>query len=143
MKWVINGSGLEELVHTDGDSSPILPEQFAVSDGTTTTQYQLTKKFQTGALSYLQKVTKPVSTIKIWVETSVGSGVYAERTTNFTVNYLTGKVQFTSSAPTNGKKIGWSGMYDLPVRFANDSAQLAVDFAQSGTFPVEVIEVLE
>ncbi|MBS1706757.1 MAG: DUF2460 domain-containing protein [Armatimonadetes bacterium] len=109
MAWIINGSGAEELVHSDGDANPILPEVFGVSDGTTVTNYQLTKTCAFGSESFVRKITLPVDEISIWVETSVGSGVFTQRMTNYLVNYTDGTVVFTASAPTTGKKMRGPG----------------------------------
>lgn len=143
MTWTVDGSGYEVLNHSDGDASPCLPEVFSLGDGNTATVHQLTKGYSFGSLTYSRKITKPVSPIKIWVETSVGSGVYTERTTNMTINYLTGTVQFTSSAPASGLKIAWSGMFDIPVRFANGDGLFVMDTEVMGRAAISVVEVLE
>jgi uncharacterized protein (TIGR02217 family) len=141
MKWIVNGSNQEELVHSDGDGSPVLPEVFSLGTGSTDTQHQLTKTYAFGPLLFIRKITKPVSGAKVWVETAVGSGVFAERTTIVSLNLVTGIVTFPSSAPASGLKIAWSGLFDVAVRF--DSASFDFDFVNSGSMAATLKEVYE
>ena len=48
--------------------------------------------------------------------------------TNYTLNNTTGIVTF-AAAPTNGHSIDWSGEYDTPMAFDNNSLQLRPDVA--------------
>lgn len=91
--------------------------------------YQMFKRYSSGALSEDRKITKPISgTVSI-----SGGGTYS-------VNYTTGVVTRTAGAvPT-----GWSGQFDVPCRFETDQMRMSIEQYNAftwGQIPVWEIRV--
>jgi uncharacterized protein (TIGR02217 family) len=90
--------------------------------------YQLYKRYTSGANTADRKIIKPVRAISV-----AGGGTYS-------VNYTTGVVTRSSGAvPT-----GWTGSFDVPVRFGID--EMAVDVHRvsvggSFSWDVELVEL--
>jgi hypothetical protein len=61
-------------------------------------------------------------------------------TTAYTIDNTNGKITFTS-APANGVVVSWSGEYDTPVRFMQNSFQLKPDTA-SDVGGLQLVEIL-
>lgn len=78
----------------------------------TATTWQMAKRYTSGAQSFDRIINKPVSgTVAL-----TGGGSYS-------VDYTTGVVTKTSGAdPT-----GWSGEFDVPVRFDTDQLQMSIE----------------
>jgi uncharacterized protein (TIGR02217 family) len=79
--------------------------------------FQLTKTYSDAANNWIREITKPESgTIKIYV-----SGVLKTEATDYTINYLTGKVTFLATHfPAVSAVLEWSGRFYVPVRFVVD-----------------------
>lgn len=107
---------------------------FDEGDGVRTT-FQLYKVYNSGGFEERRKITRPRSPIRVYVD---GTRI----TTGFTVNYSTGVITF-SVAPALGEVIGWSGEFDVPVRF--DTDQLPVEYisATAADVSLTVVEVRE
>lgn len=110
---------------SDGDfNSPIgTPNQFGTGDGSTTV-FGLYKTYTSGGVNRTRRIVKPVSaTVSIYK-----NGVLQTLTTDYTIDYATGIVTFVS-APTNGHALTWTGRFDVPVRFATDFFDAAMNDA--------------
>jgi uncharacterized protein (TIGR02217 family) len=91
-------------------------EQIGVGDGTTT-QFQLVKRYTSGATTVTRNITKPVAgTVKVGVNFADTLGV------GWSVNTTTGIVTF-SVAPTLGQVVTWGGEYDTPAAFGVETDQ--------------------
>jgi len=78
--------------------------------------YQLYKRYTSGANTVDRKIVKPLTPITV-----AGGGTYA-------IDYTTGIVTRTAGAvPT-----GWSGSFDVPVRFDTDAMQVEAHRTSSG-----------
>lgn len=98
----------------------------------TSTTFQMVKRYTSGAVTRVRNIYAPVNgTVHIWngaVEVLAG----------FTVNYATGVVTF-SGAP--GYTPGWTGEFDVPVRFDTDEMVLESEDLISVWQAVPVIEL--
>lgn len=116
---------------SDGTESA---HNFDTGDGVTTI-FPIYKIYTYGAYTEARRIQKPISPIKVYV-----NDVLKVVTTDYTVNYATGKITFVS-APGNGLDVGWSGEFALPVRFAEDKVELIVE-ATSATITATLMEVV-
>lgn len=94
-------------------------EALGTGDGVTT-QFQLVKRYVSGAVTELRTITKPVSgTVQIYKNAVLqSSGV--------SVNTTTGVVTFTSP-PAIGQAITATYQFDVPVRFDTDKLSASLD----------------
>ena len=114
--------------------------QFGTGDNSET-DFQLTKTYS-DALSlndYTRIITKPVSgQVRVFldaVEQTLG--------VDFTVDLTTGIVTFTV-APGGGKVISWTGEFDTPARFDQDSMNInLVAFDANNWQGIEIVELPE
>ena len=107
---------------------------FAVGDGITTV-FQIYKVYTDTYGTENRKITRPVSPIRVYLAgVNQGSG--------FTVDYTTGKVTF-ATAPGSGVAIGWSGQFNVPVRFDTDHLPVEYLNPTSGNIAVTIVEVRE
>jgi uncharacterized protein (TIGR02217 family) len=83
--------------------------------------YQLVKVYTVGSSSLLRNILKPVSGSLIIYKNSI------DVTSNTTIDLTTGLVTWTSSFPTGGDVLTWSGQFDVPVRFDTDVLQQTID----------------
>lgn len=107
-----------------------------IGNGTTTT-FQLSKTYQSGAQSYTRTIAKPVvGTVKAAI-----NGVVQITPTNFTVNAATGVITF-QLPPSAGLVVTAGCEFDVPVRFDTDRISTSMATFQAGEIPaVPVIEV--
>lgn len=128
------------------DSPIATPHQFGTGNGTATAfQLKKTYTFATG-FSYEQTIVKPVAsvpgdsrgnTISIYK-----NGVLQTLTTDYTIDYQTGIVTFTS-APTNGHALTVTGEFDFPATFGSDwfNPQIG-DAITAASHSFEIVELL-
>ncbi|MSU92040.1 TIGR02217 family protein, partial [Rhodobacteraceae bacterium 2CG4] len=94
-------------------------------DGTTTA-FQLTKLYASGAQSWTRVITKPVTgTVRIAL-----GGV--EQPSGWTVDTTTGVVTF-AAAPGAGVAITAGFEFDVPVRFDTDALDVTLDLERLGS----------
>ncbi|MBL8186594.1 MAG: TIGR02217 family protein [Acidobacteria bacterium] len=116
---------MEFWASSDGSfASPIAtPNNFGTGNGSTTV-FGLYKTYSSGGVTRTRRIVKPVSgSVSIYK-----NGVLQTLTTDYTIDYTTGIVTFTS-APTNGHALTWTGMFHIPVRFATDYFNVATNDA--------------
>ncbi|MEM6310676.1 MAG: DUF2460 domain-containing protein [Pseudomonadota bacterium] len=105
-------------------------------DGTTT-QFQLTKTYVSGGVSYSRPITKPVDGT---VQIGLASAPLSEGS-DYTVDTATGLVSL-NVAPQAGQTITAGFEFDVPVRFDTDQIQTSVASFQAGQIPdVPIVEV--
>ena len=92
----------------------------------TTTQFQLTKRYSSGAQSWTRAITKPVAgTVTIALNgTPQASG--------WSVSTATGLVTFTT-APALGGAVTAGFEFDVPVRFDTDTLDVTIDLERLGS----------
>lgn len=86
-----------------------------------TTAFQLAKLYSSGATKWQRRITRPVSgTIAIY---RLRASVTTDITASATITYTTGQVTFSGGAylPGSGDVLSWSGSFDVPCRYAEDS----------------------
>ncbi len=94
-------------------------EVIGTGDGATT-EFQLTKSYESGGEYDVRDITKPVSgTVNIYV-----NGI--EQLSGWTMDYTTGIVTF-SSAPAAELIIAADAEFDVPVRFDTDQLSASLD----------------
>lgn len=107
---------------------------FATGDGVEN-DFQLTRTYTSGAVTYVRNISKPVSgTVRVWVNS-------VEQVSGWTVDTTTGIVTFITP-PTDTHTIEWLGEYDVPVRFDSDQLNLSVEIFNAGSIPsIPLIEI--
>ena len=118
-----------------GDVDPA-DQELGTGDGVTT-EFQLVKRYGSGAQFYDRPIEKPVDgAVRIAVD-----GSELALTTDFTVDAQTGVVTFVT-APANGAAITAGFEFDVPVRFDIDQVEISLSSFRAGEAPnVPVIEV--
>jgi uncharacterized protein (TIGR02217 family) len=103
-----------------------------VSGDGTTAQFQMVKTYTIGAVTQMRLIAKPVSaSVQVFDN---GSPVSP------TIDYTTGIVTF-GSAPSSGHILTWTGQFDVPVRFAADMIDWALDPGGMYVLSVPLIEI--
>lgn len=128
------------------DQAGSTPDDEDVEIGTgdgATTDFQLIKKYTSGAVTRTRNITKPVSgTVVVAVD-----GVAQTESTDFTVNTTTGVVTFDAgSIPTAGQSITAGYDFDVPVRFGQavdeDGLRARIDaFNAASIGAIELVEI--
>lgn len=113
-----------------------LDQRIAQGDGITT-QFQLIKRYVSGAETYIRPIRKPV---KNTVYVALGNDPKVENQ-EFTVDAETGIITF-ALAPDIGAEISAGFEFDVPARFDTDSLQTSVAAFRAGELPnIPIIEV--
>ena len=112
-------------------------DQFIAHGDGTTTVFQLTKTYGSGAQSYVRPITKPISgTVHVSLD-----GVDQQIGVEFVVEINTGQLTFMQ-APAVGVEIKSGYEFDVPVRFDTDIIQTSLATFEAGEAPdVPLIEV--
>ena len=100
-------------------------QAIGTGDGATTT-FQLTKRYSSGAQSWVRTVAKPVAGS---VRVALGG---AELMSGWSVNATTGIVTF-DSAPAAGAPVTAGFQFDVPVRFDTDQLDVTLDLERLGS----------
>jgi uncharacterized protein (TIGR02217 family) len=96
--------------------------------------FQLTKRYTSGAQTWMRTITKPVAgTVRV----ALGM---VEQMSGWTVDTTTGVVTFTT-APTGGVAVRAGFEFDVPVRFDSDTLDVTLDFERLGS--ITAIPLLE
>ena len=98
-----------------------------IGNGTGSTQaFQLTKRYTSGAQTWVRTITKPVAgTVRV----ALGM---VEQMSGWTVDTTTGLITFTT-APAGGVIVRAGFEFDVPVRFDSDTLDVTLDFERLGT----------
>ena len=99
------------------------------------TQFQLTKRYISGAQSWTRTITKPVAgTVSIALNgTPQASG--------WSVSTSTGLITFTT-APTAGVAVTAGFEFDVPVRFDTDALDVTLDLERLGSITsIPLVEI--
>lgn len=106
-----------------------------VGDGTTVA-FQVIKSYTQGSQTRERVISKLVTgTVKAGV-----NAVEKTITTDFTVNYNTGIITFTSP-PGNGLSVTAGFEFDVPVRFDIDQLSISIEHYQTGSLTVPLLEL--
>lgn len=117
------------------DISPF-DQRLGLGDGVQT-QFQLIKRYASGAQEYLRPIKKPVENM---VQVAVG-GDPKVLGMEYTVDYSTGIVTF-AYPPDIGADVSAGFEFDVPARFDTDAVQTSVAAFQAGEIPnIPIIEV--
>jgi uncharacterized protein (TIGR02217 family) len=111
----------------------------------TGTTWQMYRTYTSGSRVFYRKVTRPCASPvpAIW-RTSDGSPTVVSLVTPSSINYETGVVTITDH--TAGDTYSWVGEFDVPVRFADDSAEwalLGVDVMYESWPDIILVEIRE
>lgn len=103
-----------------------------------TTQFQLIKRYQSGAASYARIIKKPVAgSVRVAVD-----GAEKTEGADFTLDETTGLVTFIT-APGAGLAVTAGFLFDIPVRFDSDELRINLAAFKAGDIPsIPLIEVL-
>jgi uncharacterized protein (TIGR02217 family) len=97
------------------------------------TQFQLTKRYTSGAQSWSRTITKPVAGTVALNGTPLVSG--------WSVSTTTGVVNFTT-APATGIAITAGFEFDVPVRFDTDALDVTLDLERLGSITsIPLVEI--
>ena len=116
-------------------SQAISPTDQQIGTGTGSLQtFQLSKRYTSGAQTWVRTITKPVAgTIRV----ALGM---VEQMSGWTVDTTTGVITFTT-APAGGVAVRAGFEFDVPVRFDSDTLDVTLDFERLGS--ITAIPLLE
>lgn len=80
--------------------------------------WQMQRDYKIGARTYSHPIYKPVAGASIF---RTSGGITTDITGSSTIDYTKGQV--TISGHSSGDTYAWSGMFDMPMAFADDSAE--------------------
>lgn len=108
-------------------SQPVAPADQSIGTGNgSATQFQLTKRYTSGAQSWTRAITKPVAgTVTIALNGT-------PQVSGWSVSTTTGLVTFTT-APGAGVAITAGFEFDVPVRFDTDLLDITLDLERLGS----------
>lgn len=112
-------------------------DQFIAWGDGATTEFQLTRTYQSGDHSYVRPIQKPVAgSVRLGLQ-----GDLLVEAVHYSVDETTGIVSFFD-APADGADVTAGFEFDVPVRFDTDRIQTSVASFQAGDVPsVPVVEV--
>ena len=117
--WADYKSALPSQANTATD------QQIGTGTGSTQT-FQLTKRYTSGAQTWVRTITKPVAgTVRV----ALGM---VEQMSGWTVDTTTGLITFTA-APAGGVIVRAGFEFDVPVRFDSDTLDVTLDFERLGS----------
>jgi uncharacterized protein (TIGR02217 family) len=88
--------------------------------------FQLTKRYTSGAQTWMRTITKPVvGTVRVALD-------MAEQLSGWTLDATTGVISF-ATAPAGGVIVRAGFEFDVPVRFDTDSLDVTLDFERLGS----------
>ena len=117
--WADYKSALPSQANTATD------QQIGTGTGSTQT-FQLTKRYTSGAQTWVRTITKPVAgTVRV----ALGM---VEQMSGWTVDTTTGLITFTT-APAGGVIVRAGFEFDVPVRFDSDTLDVTLDFERLGS----------
>jgi uncharacterized protein (TIGR02217 family) len=105
-----------------------ISQQSIGTTDTSTTDFQIFKRYTSGSVNYDRDITKPVEgTVEVWVNSvSIEEGVGGS---NFQVDTTTGIITLGSTlAATTGQTVEVDCQFDVPVRFDTDHFAPSHDF---------------
>jgi uncharacterized protein (TIGR02217 family) len=110
------------------------PQEIGVGD-TVALTFQIEKRYSNGGYTFHRPIYKPVSgTLRVFFD-----GV--EQFGNWSANYLTGVITFTSP-PAGSVSVGVICEFDVPVRFDTDVLNINVEIFSAGAVPqISLVEV--
>jgi uncharacterized protein (TIGR02217 family) len=98
----------------DWNDFELTNENIGTGDGSET-EFQITKTYTTGSLTYVRTIKKPVVGISVFVDS-----VLQTITTDYTIDTTTGIITFVAP-PGNTLAVTVTGEFDVPVRFDVDT----------------------
>jgi uncharacterized protein (TIGR02217 family) len=116
--------------------SVVTPEVIGTGNGSQTA-FQLQKTYTFGGYTATRTVLKPRADTDRPLKMHLNGAV---QSTGYTVNYATGVVTFTS-APGSGVVVAWAGLFDLPVRFADDTLSMNMEARNIGDSSIRLVEL--
>lgn len=116
-------------------SVPASADQVIGTGDGSQTEFQLVKRYASGAQSWTRSITKPVAgTVKIRLNA-------AEQPSGWSVDPATGVLSF-STPPTSGVTIHAGFEFDVPVRFDSEGLDVTLDLERLGSITsIPLIEV--
>lgn len=143
-------ASVQPVVLLDGNGLPVEDgngDYVSTGNGSATV-FQLYKEYDSGGagLKHFREITRPRETARVssdfpgttW-QVRVDGAVQTEGV-DYTVDYSTGRVTFTSP-PGNGLAVDWSGNFDVPVRFSEDSIETNFEDFGTRSTAFELIEI--
>ncbi len=119
-------------------ASPANDDQLIGTGDASETQFQLVKRYASGAASYVRAIKKPVAGSAL---VAVAGAAQTEGA-DFTLDETTGVVTF-ASPPADGAAVTAGFLYDTPVRFDTDELRINLAAFRAGDIPsIPLIEVL-
>ncbi|GJL92780.1 DUF2460 domain-containing protein [Hyphococcus sp.] len=118
--------------------TPAAADQLLATGDGVETEFQLVKRYTSGAASYARPIKKPVAgSVLVAVD-----GALQTQGADFTVDETTGLVTFVS-APAASAEVTAGFQFDVPVRFDSDELRINLAAFAAGDIPsIPLIEVL-
>lgn len=122
------------LDYTIGVDATDTDQEIGTGDNSET-NFQIYKRYISGATTFSREITKPVSgTTRVFLDS-------VEQMSGWSVNTSTGIVTF-SAAPGSSVSVGVICEFDVAVRFANDKLDISMEMLELGGIPnIPIIEV--
>lgn len=119
------------------NGDPTFEDQVIAWGDGETTQFQLTKRYASGAFEYIRPITKPVlGTVRVG-----NQGTELQESIHWDIDLLTGVITF-DTPPDINSEVTAGFEFDVPVRFDTDLIQTSVASFKAGDVPnVPVVEV--
>lgn len=108
-----------------------LTDEVVNADGSATTQ--LTKVYGSGSNNFARDINKPTGQGTM----TVNSIAYVD----YTLDTTTGIITWTSTPPSGGDTVLWTGEFDVPCRFNTDMLDVTLSAADYGDTSVELVEL--
>ncbi len=138
----------QALVRLDGFGIPIKDVNgnlVSTGDGAATV-FQMHRAYDSASKKHFREITRPRDPALIAAGQEKQpfrvrvNGVVQTEVTHYSVNRSTGRVTFVSP-PGNGLAVDWSGEFDVPVRFAEDSFPAEIERFDWHNAQFELIEI--
>jgi len=119
-------------------ASPDSADQLVGTGDASVTQFQLVKRYSSGAASYVRSINKPVAgSVLVAV-----AGAPKSEGVDFSVDETTGIIALTAP-PASGEAVTAGFVFDTPVRFDTDELRINLAAFKAGDIPsIPLIEVL-
>ncbi|WP_300516685.1 DUF2460 domain-containing protein [Aliiroseovarius sp.] len=119
------------------NSAPGFEDQVLAWGDGETTEFQLSKRYASGAFEYIRPITKPVpGTVRVG-----NQGSELQEGLHWEIDLLTGVITF-DTPPDINSEVTAGFEFDVPVRFDTDLIQTSVASFKAGDVPnVPVVEV--
>lgn len=121
-------------------NTPTFSDQIIGTGDGVEDDFQLIKTYTKGAFSRERTISKPVAGT-VLVSINGVQKLQGDATYPWSINTATGIITFTAAVPPDTQIVRAGYEFDVPVRFDVDSLQVNLEYYQSGSTQVPLIEI--